>query len=200
MDEPRELIKIGFQIELFQDFAACYRRVDDEEDPQFWRRMAVRSFFGYIESWMAVSRNFFIEDILNKDAHDFAIPEDEKGYVDALLKATSSHEWTLQENGTGKRTVRKLRLLPTFKANLRLAWVVSGVRKNEADEHFKLPVWKKIQEVIRLRDRLTHPQKHEDITVSDADIDTFNEAFAYIARTINDLKYPKGEARYTAKG
>jgi hypothetical protein len=195
MGQPERLIEIGFTNELLDDFNRARRGMSGPE-AQFWRRVAYRSLFGFLEAWMSVNRDHFIPDIL-QDHRDRLVktPEDQRS-VGSLLAATDPEEWGLTDQGLGEPKKRKLRFLPQLKANVRLAMFVSGVPREEVERQLRQGALTQVGKAVKVRDRITHPHAHEDIIVGDEDVRSLHALAGLMQGVLNAFKPPQTPAGY----
>ncbi len=168
-DQPTQIVELGFTLHLQTDYIRCAEGmfVEDEKDRQFWRRMACRSLFGWLESVISVSRSHFVLDLFRVRHEELLKDDESKTYFMGIHLATDPYEWSLEDNGTGKKRKRKLRFIPTLKAVVRMLLFLSRVPKAEVEKQFGTDDWQRIKQAVGVRDRITHPHKHEDAFVSD---------------------------------
>lgn len=104
------------------------------------------------------------------------------------LLASSEHVLAREEaydlTDKGEVQVRPARL--RFLSNLQFAFRVFAKSRGAT---YSLPIdspgWKALKESVTVRDRLTHPKTHRDLTVSDHEIRTAVEAYTwFIAQTL----------------
>jgi hypothetical protein len=195
MDEKGPVIELGFTFHLLDDFKKCCGNLQGP-DAQFWRRMAFRSLFGFLEAWMSINRQYFVPDML-RDHHERLLKtEEERAYVGTLLASTDPIEWMLNDNGLGYSRRRKLRFLPLLKAVVRLLHFVDGKTKAEADRHLGLACWSDIRRAIKIRDRITHPHVHEDVLIGDDDVRCLLTVSSWLTDFQRSIRLPDAPARY----
>ena len=196
MDQSKNLIEVGFTFDLLADYQRARSQLDGP-DGQFWRRTAFRSAFAFLEAWMSVNRDHMIPDAIRVRGDSFLKTEEDRQYFEGLLAATDPVEWTLTDKGTGKRVERKTAFLPLLKAIIRLAFCVNGAQREEVDRLFGCAEWEKLRSAVRVRDRLTHPHEHADLTVSDDDVSCLLGFADWMAqRIIRAVRYGDLPARY----
>jgi hypothetical protein len=174
-----ETIELGFTIELLTDIGKCIPHFH-EEDAQFWRRAAFRGLFGYLEAWMSVIRQHFVPDMIRDHLQIIAPDDDTRKYIAGLLAATDPVHHLLNDKGESYTRNRKLHFEQSLKATVRLYLLVSLQTREEIDEFFKKPEWALLVRAVKVRDRLMHPQRHEDIMVSEQDVDDFSAVLRFL--------------------
>jgi hypothetical protein len=195
MDQPEQVIEIGFTHHLLEDFGKCCEGLFGPE-AQFWRRAAFRSLFGFLEAWMSVNRNHFIPEMIREHGVRLLNAPEDREYVGRLLAATDPVAWTLTHKGEGAPLKRKLKFIPLLKANVRLARFVSGVPRAEVEGQFGQAVWGEVSKAVKVRDRLTHPHVHEDVLVGDEDVRCLQAVNDLMFKLLASLTFPKTPARY----
>jgi hypothetical protein len=192
-----QVIEIGFTMHLLDDLRRSIEGMQTPgKDQQFWRRTAFRSLFGFLEAWISVNRRYMIPDML-RDHHDALITSvDDAAYVQALIKATDPVEYVLTDKGEGRAQNRKMKFLPQFKAIVRLVMCVSGIAREEVDRQFGNAAWAEIGKAIKVRDRITHPQFHEDAVITDDDIKSLYAVREWLHAFLSNVNYPESPARF----
>jgi hypothetical protein len=190
-----EVIELGFTFHLLDDLMRCIPHVHGPEK-QFWRRTAFRSLFGFLEAWMSVNRTHMVPDALREFGDLLLKTEEDRDYVAGLLGATSSFEWTLADNGSAEWNKRKLRFLPCLKANVRLGLFISGVSREETSRRLGQTLWQDLKHAVKVRDRITHPHEHNDVLVTDDDIQALTRIVAGWQEIITAIKYPSSAEKY----
>lgn len=169
MEQPGQVIELGFTMRLMDDFKRSCEGMYGP-DAQFWRRSAVRSLFGFLEAWMSVTRNHMVPDVLRAHGDRLLKTDEDRAYIDGLLAATDPYEWILNEKGESERQKQKLRFLPLLKANFRMILFVGGVTRDELAPCFGSSEWQKLREAVKVRDRLMHPHVNDDVFVTDEEV------------------------------
>jgi hypothetical protein len=139
-----------------------YKRPSDI--PQIERRILVRSIFAFFESIAFVLKTTAL--IPN--------PSILKPEEIALAK-----EEVYELSDSGEAEIRKAKL--RFKPNLLFAFLIAA---KACQINFKLRVdcqqWEALIRSIKVRDRLTHPKKLEDLTVTEKEIEDAQIAYEWI--------------------
>lgn len=141
------------------------KRVSDTEptffpDPivlnEIERRVLVRSIFAFIEAVVFGIKMFALDD-----------PSSRKSLSRAEVMIAEEEEYQLDDAGNVVTRPARLRFL----SNIRFAFKVFA---KVSDADFNLDVrgvgWQSLQRALKIRDRLMHPKKIEDLNVSDDEV------------------------------
>ena len=132
--------------------------------PQVERRILVRSIFAFFEAiaFVLKSSALMTNPVVFK-------PEE--------IALAKEEDYELSD--TGEAQIRKAKL--RFKPNLLFAFQIAA-KANQIN--FKLSVnchqWDALIRSIKVRDRLTHPKKSEDMTVTEKEIEDVQMAYEWI--------------------
>ncbi|MCX6901473.1 MAG: hypothetical protein NT105_22565 [Verrucomicrobia bacterium] len=164
MSETTEMIKM-----LTADYDRCQQQLHGE-DSQFWRRTYVRTVFSMIEAF---------NQQLRQKALNAACAEKE-GYNISRILLLQDVTNRVRKNGS----IEEEELRVPF-VNYTAFILRSLAEESETDAaFFSDNGWNEFQKAVDVRNRLTHPKKKEDLTVTDEDLALVHEALRWYANAM----------------
>ena len=141
-----------------------------QEDTQFNRRIYIRCLFAYLEGityWMRQNA-IEIDKIIFKKF----------GGMDWERHFLLYEEFpTIADNGKIEKRRQKMSFKNRFAFSVRAyAEIVQCT-----DSLFSDSSWQRLQDALKVRDRLTHPKQSSDLVVSDGDVNACLEGYAWFA-------------------
>ena len=165
----------GLVMVLIMDVAECLR----QEDSDFWRRMLIRSVFAFIEAYTTVLRRMVLEVYTQKEHAHIPLTKI------ALLQ---DYEYSVDEVGKVRRQTFKLVTQKQIALTLRTFAEVMGKDDDFIrDKVFGVNEWRNLKGSMKVRDRLTHPKRYEDLTITDDERHQCTTAFNWFVLLIGDL-------------
>jgi hypothetical protein len=138
---------------------------------QTHRRSLVRAFFAYVEG---------VVFGLKQQALDAAL-EDPGLFTPAEIAALREEQFIVDHHGRVSTDKKFIKPLP----NIRFA-LESYVR--DVEPSFRLDVsdarWDDLGRSLRVRDRITHPKAHADLTVSDDEVESLRRAWEWFKESL----------------
>jgi hypothetical protein len=158
---------------LHEDVVRCTTMLD-EEDSAFWRRALVRALFAELEGATHCMKQVAFISRFRSDAN-FSIP-------DKIVLLEQAYE--LDEKGEAKAQSVKIKLTH----NIRFAFKAFA-RAGCASYDLKVDGvgWQSLKKGIKIRDRLTHPKKVEDLNVSDQELEIILEALSWFTKSLEEV-------------
>jgi len=205
-DAPAAVNKLlyGVRDVLRQDVDDCWDRLENEDSP-FWRRAFVRAVFAFFEGMIATLK---LEAILTHKLLQQSLSEEPLKTVEGksvwesldehLEKARRGANFSpaemlclgelafdLTDNGEIKWKKAKIPLEKDLSFAFRIYAKSFRVE-------FKLDKggrgWQKFRTATRIRDRLTHPRRLEDLAVSDEKLQTVEDAVLWIHQQLSAVQ------------
>jgi hypothetical protein len=147
-DENRKLTSI-LESDLFE--IAYHLKINDS---QVWRRVYCRTFFSYLDGQVFSLRSTFL-------FYDwFVLTED------AELKIRNQKIIT-RKDGTVRVINSHLTLIENIKRVFKAFAIAADVDPIIADDD---ECWKKLSRANKIRNRITHPKKSDDLTINDTEM------------------------------
>jgi len=171
--EEEELID-----QLKQDVQQAFINVANND--QFWCRTLVRAVFSYLEAHSFVIRSV-TRKLLKADA----------GNLESVAKILLLAEAGYQPGGTGKLEEGpepRTPFINQFAFTLRTYAEAGGMKDADIARFFGDNAFNQLRKAKNVRDRLTHPKKLSDITVSLADVLDVTSGFNWAGRFILDVE------------
>lgn len=146
---------------LFEDLIASAKLLSDNS--QFSRRAYVRTLFALIEGMVYQMKKVAL----------CAYESDQVEFTDAEISILKEETYELTKKGAAKSVQR----YPKTLENIRFSfYAYAKVFKS----NFILDVdnngWQSLNEVMKIRNRITHPKNIKDISISDKDIKVIDQA------------------------
>lgn len=179
------MISVDFnrlRIKLIEDVSYFKIRCHEGHDKNIMRRSYVRSVFAFIEGYTYGFRQISLR--ISKEPLGVKLTEKE---VIALKQV----EVTIDENGTINE---KPKYSP---AKNSLIFSLSAIAKqHEAD--FQIDKsgkgWRDYKDAIKIRDRLMHPKRYQDLEITDSEIETTEGAYIWFTNELSKLEQAIAEA------
>lgn len=159
---------------LTEDIRACEENLDGEQ-AQFWRRAFVRGAFGLFEGFAASLREML--------AHPFSkSPMTVENAVTFLCLT----ETGVRLDHTGKVDPDTLRLKFSSHLAFTLRLYARSMRVN--DQFYSENGWHELNMLVRVRDRLMHPKRADDLLISDEEIELADRCLTWFNDVISRIK------------
>jgi len=153
------------------DAAVAFRKA---KDTQFARRTLVRTLFA------------FIEGLTNQLSSVAAASAPTEAGIFTFEEIAALREQSYDVNEQGEVETRAARI--ALKRRIRLAFrCYPRIHGASFSPDFGGQGWSRLQEAIRIRDRLTHPKRDADLSVSDSDLGSVDAASAWYQDAILGL-------------
>ena len=155
---------------LTEDYDKCAQALE-REDTQFWRRTLFRTMFSLIEA---------MNGVLKEKAIQAACSGDKKRWNITKIELLGDYEYRILKTGKLEReTLRRPFLNYT-------AFILRCIAEESYTEpsFFAHNGWNEFQKAIDVRHRLTHPKKDTDMTVTDEELRSLQEAFRWYHNAI----------------
>lgn len=178
MDEDKKLIEMQNELkiiataygELVGDFIKSVKGFEDNPESQFWRRMVIHTLFASAEiatfHIKQVTLFFHIAKMTELSAAEIAMLKEET--------------YKLKSNGEAITGKAKLATLDNLKFAFRLFHKVTGTgRSFDTDGNG----FRTYQKALMMRDKITHPKTHKDISIKDDQLLILTEAMRFIANS-----------------
>lgn len=173
-DEQEELSTevSGIIHSLSEDLKLCSEEADKTKS-QFWRRAYARALFAYIEGLT------YLKKLQAYYAHKTGKAEYTKAELAVIL------EETYELNSKGEATERTT--FNNIDKNIRFAFQVYAQIYGldfqlDCSDHR----WDAFKKAVKIRNRVTHPKRLSDLTITDADMQTLDDALVWYAK--NDIQ------------
>jgi hypothetical protein len=147
-----------------------------DQSSQFYRRTLVRTFFGFIEGFGNALRDGLLDlpDSARLNPCQIGILKDER--------------YEIEKNGKPKAIEARYPSLNLLAATLRYWAELKGHDETQiSTKIFGNDGWRKFQQTLEVRHRLTHPKISEGIDVSDTEIRVSLDAFVWLLTVLTDL-------------
>jgi hypothetical protein len=171
--EEEELID-----KLKQDVQQAFQNAANND--QFWCRTLVRAVFSYLEE-----HSFVIRSVTRK------LLEADAGNLESLAKILLLAEAGYQPGGTGKLeegSEPRAPFINQFAFTLRTYAEAGGMKEADISRSFGDNAFNQLRKAKNVRDRLTHPKKLSDITVSLADVLDVTRGYNWVSRFIHEIE------------
>ena len=151
---------------LDQDATSLLTRAKEDPDATA-RRSAVRAAFAAIEGLVFATKGLILEPF----------PQGRHHYSDAEVALLREETYALSNKGEATVQTRFLRL----EDNLRFMWKMF-VKEWGIDPEidFESDGWKSFCRSIKVRNRITHPRRAEDLSVSDIEIAQVEQSYHFV--------------------
>ncbi len=160
---------------LRQDIESLFAAYRDDWSSQPLRRMFVRAYWSMIEGEVFCLKQFTLRSCelggksLSAEEHVFL--SESRAIVDEKGSALLKHVYV--------DTLSNLKqTLKISASKFELKWAPD----------FSTQGWKNISLSLELRHRITHPKTAAELTISDSELTTQKEAFAWFLETFNELQ------------
>ncbi len=171
--------------QLKQDVQQAFQNV--QTDDQFWCRTLVRAVFSYLEAHSFVIRSATLK-LLKPLANN----------VESFAKAVLLSDLSYQPGKTGKLeegAEPRIPFINQFAFTLRTYAEAGGMRTADIARFFGDNAFNQLQRAKNVRDRLTHPKRLSDITVTRADVLDVTNGFNWASQFILDIEALLKKAR-----
>jgi hypothetical protein len=131
------------------------------------RRNAVRAAFAAIEGMISAMKGVILEPFPGRRHH----------YSDAEVAMLREESYALTDKGEAIAQVRFIRL----EDNLRFVWKMF-VREwsIDVDADFSGDGWRAFRDSIKVRNRITHPRRPIDLTITDAELAQVERGYRFV--------------------
>src|SRR5947208_2388388 len=93
-------VEIGYLQHLHDDIHVCIAQLASRAaDSRFWRRTAIRSFFGFLEAIAFATRQHFLTDELKRQKNGLAANPERLERIAVLIAGTDPFGAELKDNG-----------------------------------------------------------------------------------------------------
>jgi hypothetical protein len=142
---------------------------------QFWRRTLLRTMFANIESFTYAIKHIAFQISIVKSKK---LSISEKLFID-------EEEYKLEDNGEithGKRAkIRtKSNFLFSFKVLAKVCGTVSPIKTDKSND------WNNFINVLKLRNRITHPKNKFQLTITDEEYEKIREVLRWYIKLLGD--------------
>ena len=161
---------------LFNDLLDCEDLLA-KADTQFARRTFFRASFAFIEAQLYWFRTLIAQRI----AHDNLLERRADVTTLALLFDAYGRP---DKRGRVRLESNRVPFLNRCAFVLRTAAVHAGI---DPESFFSDNGWNEIQRALRVRHRITHPQKPEDLDVTDSEVYSLREAHRWFFNRLSDI-------------
>jgi hypothetical protein len=154
---------------LFDDIAE-YEQLLDRSDTQFARRAFVRAAFAFNEGYLYWLKGALLNQVFGTAQRT--------GNIDVTkIALLSDKTYKVDANGRIKAEQNRMPFLNYCAFILRTAAECWGV---DPEAIFSDNGWNDMQAALRLRHRITHPKKPEDLEVTDAELRSVSEGHRWL--------------------
>jgi hypothetical protein len=153
---------------LHTDVKAC--RAAPDHNTQLGRRQYARTVFAAVEGAIYVFKQLVLHEVEDRGLH---LSSGEELFLEEV-------EYRLNDRGEVERQRAKITFINNLKFSFRLFAQVHGLKlqlQTGGDG------WCALKESIKVRDRLAHPKRVEDLTVTDDEFRKLNKAYYWFAST-----------------
>jgi hypothetical protein len=150
----------GIHGQLVDDVVAI-RRAFKKSGAQTDARSFVRSLFALIEADLFLIRYACLVSV---DGHPKLLTRPEKNFL-------AEKVYTVTDRGTVEATTAKIQAKPMLKFTFAMVYRITKDDDGQPD-YKKSPGWKAYTDASKLRDRLTHPRRLDDLTVTPKEMET----------------------------
>jgi hypothetical protein len=158
------------------DIAECNKHILGADSP-FWRRVAYRTVFSSIEALTSHMKQSAL--LLSEDRRAL--------FTDAERLALRDVEYAIEDTGVIAERKARIRMLPNlWFALARLAKVSANGCKLE-----KKAGWDSLTRSVKVRDRITHPKRAEDYSITDSEMKDLNDAWQWFGKALVEASTPK---------
>jgi len=100
--------------ELIEDVNRCIKMVSSSTDreQQFWRRMAYRAQFGFLEATVSWLINDLLPGTIEHAERAYNLPSENVAHIQRTLAAANRREDYIPDNGKLDSRGRKIKLVP----------------------------------------------------------------------------------------
>ncbi len=162
-------LSVGFIALLIEDVISARQRLNGSHS-QIARRDVVRASLAAMEGMVWIAREH-VRRALADLGHLTPV-------IDLALREVS---YSVSESGQIKELVRSLPLL----AAIRLVVSQAKIICPEIAVEFSTIGWSDLRRAIGIRNRITHPKPHEDLAISDDDLNIVGTALSWLVATVN---------------
>ena len=163
-----------------EDVDTCHSNLV-QTNSAFWKRTYVRSLFAAFEALVHFMKQHALSRRVVAVVDSFRSGQNELPVAElSLLFGVSYH---VDETGEVKIREAKIPFLADLQFSLRQAREVFGATHNLEKD----PGWEALRAAVKIRDRVTHPKTLQEIEITDAEIETVNQAYAWIRREVARL-------------
>jgi hypothetical protein len=173
---------------LKQDVQQAFQNVANSD--QFWCRTLVRAVFSYLEA-----HSFVIRSVTRK------LLKADNSNLESVAKILLLAEAGYQPSGTGKIEEGpgpRIPFINQFAFTLRSYAEAGGMKDTDIVKVFGDNAFNQLRRAKSVRDRLTHPKKLSDITVTPADVLDVTNGFNWASQFILDIENQLEKARRRA--
>jgi len=166
VEKKKLVVTDSFMKELEKDFILAKSRMDDGPCDSHKRREFVRTTYAAIEAQSWNIRMYLLNELVDRkkiSAHEISALKEETYFV------SDKGEVKVQSKGY------------PLKVGLKL--IINILKKHDIpiQVNYNSPEWSNIDEVSRIRNRITHPKNMSDITVTLKEAEKCHEAFQLVA-------------------
>ena len=158
---------------LHSEVNTILEKTREEPRNQRWRRVFVRSLFAYIEG--SCFR-------MKQDALFF---DDE--FTPGEIILLEEKEYSLKNNGNVKERNAHLRSEDNLKFSFMMLAKALG---RDFELNLQGNGWVRYQKALKIRDRITHPKKIQNLAITDSEFDIVLDAWEWFHKQLNELFKP----------
>ncbi len=144
----------------------------EQEDSQAARRDVIRTIFAAVEGYCEEYRD-----------HVRSVAEDIEPFDDITKLALSETYYFVTEAGVVEQQRRFVPITSSIRLVTRLAKQISP----EIEVDFSGSDWHRFRKAIAIRNRITHPKRPTDLSISDDDIKDVESAFFWLLDVISHV-------------
>lgn len=167
---------------LLEDMERCTQSLGlvygKTTDVPFWRRALVRAFASNVEGACFVWRQVAIRLICSDNSRQIPVTK---------LALLQDKEFRVQKNGKLKEDRQRQASIGYIAFTFRTCAELLTIPSDEIDRWFSDDGWRRFQDAIDVRDRLTHPKQPFDVEISDEGAALVSGAFHWFADRIAQL-------------
>lgn len=161
---------------LFRDMVGCEELLE-RSDTQFARRTYIRSAFAFIEGHLYWLKRIAREAVLQKGWRDNNVE---------IAKLTLLDDQTFKPNTQGKVEQTGQNAIP-FKNNC--AFIIRTIYESwdlDPSATFSDEGWMDMQDALKVRHRITHPKRSEDMEISEEELFITSESIRWLLNAVRD--------------
>lgn len=149
-----------------------------DNDGQIWRRVFCRTFFAYLEGHLYSLQQLFL-------FYDWWTVDDETELKIRNQKIVEN------QDGASKIVSAYLPLVQNIKLLFAALAIASGIEStiSKNDQY-----WEKLSKAVKVRNRVVHPKRSEDMTISDEEIALIEEVRKWYLQNASLLLKKRAEA------